>query len=770
MTMVTRLTKALVVFAAALALVACGGGGDDGPPPSVPQIPGGTTGGAVGTAQNPVPVSVGPVHQTSVGVFTDSYYTFVAPTTGSYLITLSNPTIEVGWELFPDKTYSISNRIQSCSSYAGSTCMANLTGGAAYYLKVDGWAMSTTSGSFELQIKLVTNEGSTSVPVNLSIGVPHVGSVGISGASYYQFTPATAGAHSVAIAFKGGSWAVSSMTIYAGGFNTVALVSCGVWPVPVCTANGLAAGVPYYVEIKGDASTAASYSIEVTQGVSQGTEANPVVLAVDAANAHAGAVDANSSSYYKFTTGSSGEYLVNYSGGSIYAAVSPNADFSGESVACSNGVCQLRELAASTPYYVRVHTTASTDQTFLIAVKRGFTEGSAGQPLALSIDIPHGATISGYQTAYYSFQTTSFAGSYTISLTGTQADLRWFIYPISNVNELISKCDTSASVVDERCPSANLEPNTTYLLAVNNQSSTASSYTLGVTVGGGSEGTPMHPVDLGTVSPSGLIYANGQVRYQGASGIYSYLEYGRSYYKFTTGPSPAVHVISQLNGQGDLSWDLGDSPSFWSYFQTCNEYTTTVDEVCSTQTASAGYPDPMPGQLKANTTYYLSVSNKSSTSSTFKLGITPLVAAAGCVGSYSECLDFETGLPVITQTSTQMGTKWQWRLDSTTSAGPGLNHLVSGAVDYPYSGCFSYTPAVRPSVVSFSFLTESRSVEISVQEAGVGVKYASDYTYGVWKRNTYRLPVGTMPLTFTWCMKGDSVTSGLVRLDDIQFE
>lgn len=759
-----RLFARSVVCVAIVVISACGGGGGtaSAPPPSPPPTPTLSTADE-GTPQNPVPIAIGSVRPSTVEIY-DSYYTFVAPVTGTYKITLESPTVDVAWELYPDTSYSSNNMLGSCDSAwtaATESCTVNLLAGTAYYLQVSNWDWS--SGAFGLNVTLLGDEGSTTSPVTLEVDIAHDGSVAMSGASYYQFTTNAASAYSVAISNP--TTGSTTVKIFATPFDTNPLQTCSTWDRPVCTVNGLPAATPYFVQVVGNGTTAVGYTITVTQGVSQGSMAHPVVLTVDAASAHAGAVDGSSASYYAFTTASSGEYLLNMSAPyGVSAMVYSNTDFTNGYVSsCALAQCRLNGLNAYTPYYIEVGNTTTSDQTYLIAVNRGLTEGSVTEPIPVSVGVPHSANINSSGVAYYSFQTTDFAGSYTIGLAGTQTDLKWQLYSSLSAYTPISLCDDFSTQQDESCPSLNLEPNTTYYLAVTNKSSIAAgAYTLNIAAGGGSQGTITHPIDLGVVSAGGLTYSSGQIKNSGQA---YFLDYGQSYYTFTTGPDSAVHVISLLGLQSDLQWDLSIYPTFGSSFQTCDAYTDTTPETCSTQGAS-------PAMLEANTTYYLRVFNNANIISTFNLSLTPLLPGAGCTGTYNECIDFESGIPAgFTQSSTQAGTKWQWKADATTSAGPGTSSIVSGTVDYPYSGCFSYTPAVRPGSVTFSFLTQDEYLYLYVSDATTQLSINFDYTLGAWQRNTHVLPSGTGPLTFKWCLQRTSTTSTpVIWVDDIEFQ
>lgn len=760
-----RLLAKFAVLSTALVIMACGGGGGGGAAPAPITSPTDTTTpvptytsypGDEGTPQSPVSVSIGTFRPSTVGIG-DSFYTFIPSVTGSYSIALTNPTVDVGWELFTDTGYSSSTMVSWCdNAWTAVTekCAVNLVAGIPYYLRVYNWGWE--AATFDLNIKLLSNEGSSPSPIDLVVDVPREGSVDKSGTSYYRFTTNGASAYSVAISNL--SSGPITTKIYANAFGTNPLQTCSTWDRPVCTVNGLSASTAYYVEVIGTNTAGVGYTVTVTKGVSQGSIANPVVLTVDAVNAHAGAVDGTSDSYYTFTTASSGEYLLKLDAlYGVAATVYTNPDFTNGYVSsCAVSECRLTALNAYAPYYIRVRNTTTSDQAFTIAVNRGLTEGSVAQPIPLTVGVLHSAIVNSSGVAYYSFQTTSFSGSYTISLTSTQTDLKWNLYTSLSAYNSISQCNTSTSAVNESCVSTNLNPNTTYYLTVtNNSSTTASDYNVLVTAGGGSQGTTSSPVDLGVVTPGGLTYNSGQVKNN-----------GDSYYKFTTSSNKAVHVISLLGMQTDLEWGLSTGPVTVA-FTTCDLYNDTRTETCSTQDATYD------SVLVANTTYYLRVRNNGNTTSTFSLILTALDPAAGCTGTYTECLNFENGIipAQFIQTTNQNGSQWKWTLDSTNSAGVGNYSMISGTIDYSLKGCFSYTPTVRPTLVTFSFMTQEGYVDFDVFE-GTNLVFATyDGTLGFWQRNTYALPSGAAPLTFTWCQHNYSTTSTPVSwVDDIMFQ
>jgi len=135
------------------------------------------TAGSEGTAQAPVTVQIGTPRPSSVGTFTASYYAFTPAVTGTYVISLSNPTADVRWRLYSGA--GLTNEIASCDRYFGTpsteSCAVNLQANATYYLLVNGFSLSLNSISFSLSIDRTVNEGSPSAPVTLTVGTARAG-------------------------------------------------------------------------------------------------------------------------------------------------------------------------------------------------------------------------------------------------------------------------------------------------------------------------------------------------------------------------------------------------------------------------------------------------------------------------------------------------------------------------------------------------------------------------------------------------------------------
>lgn len=759
MTYALRLLTFPLVLLFVVVATGCGGGGGssstDDVSTTTDSYNDSFTSGSEGSVDDPTVVSVGTPHNGSVGAVPNSYYTFNVPEDGLYTITLLDPTVNVAWELYADSNYTDS--VEYCNQHAGNvteSCAVTLNGGLAYYLEVSEY--SSTGGTYTLIIDKVGSDGTTADPIALTIGESRDGAVDVGEYSYYMFTPNNSGVHVVsALTPLTNNVTVSVYSTPFTSTDPVLLRTCET----ICTINTLTAGHTYYIKISENSSSGSLYTISVTEGVSQGSIENPVDLVVGAVEPLAGAVDGNGSSYYTFTSGDAGEYIL---GTSVYGyyfsvSISTTPDYtSGVDYCSSTTECTLR-LDSSTQYYVRVSNASLDAQYYQIAVNKGISEGSSSDPVRIYLDTPYYGGVSSFSNAYYIFKTSDFAGSYTISLSETQTNLSWSLNTVGGTSAFFTCNESSSDGVDEVCVTDGIQPNTDYIIKVSNSDlDVDSTFVLNVSEGGGSEGTYSNPVDLGSVSNTGLFYS-GQVKGadRGAT---------LSYYKFTTGSSAAAYQISLDNMSADLMWELQTDNGFT--IQTCDNNSDTSAETCSTQDSSFNLT------LDANTTYMLEVRNVEidSLTTTFDLTLKPLIPADGCSAGAVECLDFEgsTVLPAgITQTTNANGNAWEWYVSTAESAGqPGTNHINTGTLDYIEQACFEYTPAVRPSVLDYSVKTINGGYTLSVGGSTVsGVLTGSE-----WVRVTHQVPAGTEPLTFEWCVRNSSSTSTPnIWFDDIEF-
>jgi hypothetical protein len=96
----------------------------------------------------------------------------------------------------------------------------------------------------------------------------------------------------------------------------------------------------------------------------------------------------------------------------------------------------------------------------------GGSEGSTGSPVPLALGVPR-AGYAGLFPSYYYFQA-SVAGTYTITLTGVNADVSWDLYDPSGFGgSPIDWCDDFWSATDESCSTSISTTGTYYLEVIN---------------------------------------------------------------------------------------------------------------------------------------------------------------------------------------------------------------------------------------------------------------------------------------------------------------
>jgi hypothetical protein len=245
-----------------------------------------------------------------------------------------------------------------------------------------------------------TSDGSASSPVDLTVGTAKEGSFAKYGSSYYKFTPSSTGAGSYKLAIGSlsvsDSWSSSSSvttSLYSdSGYSTSNLLaseSC----LASCTLNfnyqGLDNSSTYYLKIYGYGK--GTYSLTVSQGGSEGSVNNPVVLTLGS-TAHSGKVEGTSSygkSYYKFTTADSGDArshtltmtnsdsmdcdLYSDSGFSTLASSTHSVCEAGDNLTATFAIDGSNPLPASTTYYLRIEgeSTTAKASTYNITVASG---------------------------------------------------------------------------------------------------------------------------------------------------------------------------------------------------------------------------------------------------------------------------------------------------------------------------------------------------------------------------------------------------------------
>ena len=499
----------LVLALALFMLTSCGGGGGGGVdlPPDVTKTP--TTGASEGSTSSPKDLGTTAVAYPSgtVGYGGMSYYQFTTTSAGSYIISLTNTTVKMEWQLFAQKSdlgYITATDIASQDDIFTSprdlvAVAPNLDANRTYYLMVTDW--DTSGGTYHISIVNGSSEGSKNNPVALTPdGSAHSGGIDMYGYSYYTFTT-TGGTYNIDI--SGLSVPTNSLTwtLYSdAGFTTpIPGLTCNDVNVagPInCAAPNLAAGT-YYLSVHNYYSYATqptAYTIAVVPD-SIGYYATPVFLPLDT---HVtGTVLENEMNHYYVNLPTPGAYtftigtLENISWelysdpgySSLVKSCAYQTSMSGQTN-CSTG-----NIAHGT-YYLRLINNYSAPVAFdLIATGQGGSEGAVGDPVQLTSRATYsGGKVTASGASYYSFQTEALSASapYLIALSSPGYWVSWTIYSDAAYTSTITSCNSTNWSNDVVCStsepngSAPLLPGTTYYVKVTGSSSSASTYSVKV--------------------------------------------------------------------------------------------------------------------------------------------------------------------------------------------------------------------------------------------------------------------------------------------------
>ena len=234
----------------------------------------------------------------------------------------------------------------------------------------------------------------------------------------------------------------------------------------------------------------------------------------------------------------------------------------------------------------------------------GTAEGSASSPVELTVGTAKSGSVSRSGYSYYKFTTTSGAGSYKLAISSLSISDSWNNSASVYTHIFSNSGYTSSSRFDsESCLTDcimyfdydSLDNNTTYYLQTYGYG--AVSYSLTVSKGG-SEGSKDDPVVL-TLSTA---HASGTI-----DNIWSYPNYGASYYKFKT--SSADNYTLSMNNSDSLDCSLYSDSAFSTYVTSDSYGHCTASENLSktfTGTTSSG-------GLSADTEYYLKIWGSSTT-------------------------------------------------------------------------------------------------------------------------------------------------------------
>ena len=239
-------------------------------------------------------------------------------------------------------------------------------------------------------------------------------------------------------------------------------------------------------------------------GTSDGLASAPMELTVGTAKT--GGVAKYGSSYYKFTPSSTGagSYELNIaslvisdswsSSSSVYVYLYTDSGYStmsgyGDSCLASCTVYfDYSAFDASTTYYLRIYGYGKV--TYSLTVSQGGSEGSANDPVELTLGTAHSGTVEGtsyYGKSYYKF-TTVATDNYTLTMTNSDS-MDCYLYSDSGFSTYVSysynNCTAGtylSTTFTGTSSSAGLTAAKTYYLKVEGESSTAKTTTYNITV------------------------------------------------------------------------------------------------------------------------------------------------------------------------------------------------------------------------------------------------------------------------------------------------
>ena len=244
----------------------------------------GSSGSNDGSAASPVELTVGTAKSGSVAYASNSFYKFTTSSTGAgnYKLVVGSLSITDSWSssnsvlayLYSNSSYSSSYMLEYDSCLASCTMVFdyedNLHASTTYYLKIYGYGNAT----YSLTVSEGGSEGSTSNPVELTLGTAHSGTVEgyyYGGQSYYKFTTASAADNYTVTMTNSDSlegWLYSSSdftsTVDYWSAETTVSETLGNY----AGASGLSANTTYYLEIEPSATSIAdakttTYSITI---------------------------------------------------------------------------------------------------------------------------------------------------------------------------------------------------------------------------------------------------------------------------------------------------------------------------------------------------------------------------------------------------------------------------------------------------------------------------------------------------------------------------
>jgi hypothetical protein len=525
----------------------------------------------------------------------------------------------------------------------------------------------------------------------------------------------------------------------------------------VAIAANLDANKTYYLRVTDWDMSGGTYHISIVNGSSEGSKVDPTMLTADG-SAHSGGIDANSYSYYSFTT-AGGSVNISVTGLSVpgdtltwtlYSDAGFTTAMTGltcntDAFAAGSINCAADNLAAGT-YYLRVsdyYNYTPQASAYTIAVTPDAV-GYYATPALLQLDTHVTATVLENEMNHYYINLPT-PGAYTITINTLQ-NMNWDLYSDPGYTTLVKHCAYETAYADRtQCSTGNIAHGT-YYLRLNNNYSTALSYDLIATGQGGSEGAIGDPIQL----TSRATYMNGKVSANGTS-----------YYSFQTESlSQSVPYLIALSSPGNwVYWTLYSDAAFSTQITNCWSTNWNNDVVCSTKEPNGSAP------LLPGTTYYFAVSNSSSPGATYSVKVSPLSSSAGCTAG-GTCYTFEGGTmsPFTSAWSAVTGTSGS----GTYSARSGMAHNNDQSV------CFSLGSLTDVKYVAFSLSTNLGGAMDALRfyVDGYPNQVGTDWTSAnPWQRVVMRAPSSGTHY-YQWCHEKSifaNFTDNNAWIDDVEF-
>jgi hypothetical protein len=586
-----------------------------------------------GSPESPVALTIGQGHTGKVGSvsggYPASYYAFQAEEIGYYRVKITDCSI--GRQQLSLFCYNSWDSPPNAKESAVSPLDIVVVTSRTCYLKV----VNATNEHIEFTISpswlgTVSNEGSATDPIELTLGTARAGRVGAEDGSqsesfyFFNISGPEALCDIALTKCDPASPSVSLELCRDSNFTdsvTTTNSSGGIINFPLSEGA-------YYLKLTNHSPSIETYTIElrIHKSANEGRIGSPAVLTLDMP--HAGKVGSYRDSverysYYTFTVPVSSAYDIiadNYGSTSpdVSFALYTGSDFwSGYMVLYYTTFGRSNIPLAAGTYYFRVMNNRNAKETYtlLLTTHIPANEGSIANPVTLTLDVPHAAQVDSdsdqiERTSYYMFDIPS-TGSYDIVATDYD--------PLSpNVNfNLYTNPDFFNP--DYNGPTWGiwnvlLQAGRYYLSAANSSLPKETFSLLLRTHIPANEGSVAHPVTLVLDTPHA-----GKAADSGDS-----LE-RNSYYSFTVPSSGAYDIdISDLNPSGTF---------FYLYYGTDSSYSTY------TYRASRNLFNL---SLNSGTTYYLRFEN-SGTNATYSLLLKTHVVMNE--GSVSFPIPLELGTP-----------------------------------------------------------------------------------------------------------------------------